>query len=603
MKEKIYFLLLLSCLSTDVLNAAVIEMLSANKFAENVRDAELKYASNHVWNKMLNFTSTTHLEAASTSVIVEPASGSEYNEFATLKVSISAVEGASRYTVELSADGDFSGDVLSRTSIRDNQTEFTFTGLMPGTTYFGRVKIEGSETYGQVTSFTTRESKTHFRLYGVTSQGGANGLGTVFSYSIDSAHFLKHDDYKSENGAHLHGALVPTPSGRFVGVSVYDGTGFGELYYLDKSGKVRLFDNYGPHNGEAMLGSDNYLYVLDDWINVFRGGIFRIYEKGDHINPLNRTIFRFSEDEEGINPAAALIEANGYLYGVAPLGGNSENGVVYRLRADGTDFRVLHHFTGTTGAYPNASLTTTYDGYLYGMTPNGGASGLGVVFRVKQDGSDFSKLVDFDGTNGSFPQGSLLISGSTLFGMTREGGSHGQGIIFKMNLDGSGFTKLWDFNGTAGAQPLGTLTFYNDVLYGLTSRGGDFDKGVLFSIRPDGSAYTTLVHFSDETGSFPDGKLVAAEDLFEPVVANFAAKPAAVSLHPNPFENSFIAKLDTDSQANVQFSLFHVNGSLLKNISAMPNTTVELGDGLERGIYILKIVQGDKISVHRVIKK
>ena len=41
------------------------------------------------------------------------------------------------------------------------------------------------------------------------------------------------------------------------------------------------------------------------------------------------------------------------------------------------------------------------DGTLYGTTSNGGASGVGTVFKVNPDGTGFATLVSFDSTTGA----------------------------------------------------------------------------------------------------------------------------------------------------------------------------------------------------------
>jgi len=53
--------------------------------------------------------------------------------------------------------------------------------------------------------------------------------------------------------------------------------------------------------------------------------------------------------------------------------------------------------------------------YLYGMTQQGGDDNKGVVFKIKLDGTSYTKLLDFDGTNGETPYGSLVSDGSFLY--------------------------------------------------------------------------------------------------------------------------------------------------------------------------------------------
>ena len=59
--------------------------------------------------------------------------------------------------------------------------------------------------------------------------------------------------------------------------------------------------------------------------------------------------------------------------------------------------------TATNGANPSAALVQGADGALYGTTLSGGTSGGGTVFKINEDGTGFTKLHDFDYTNGRYP--------------------------------------------------------------------------------------------------------------------------------------------------------------------------------------------------------
>ena len=81
---------------------------------------------------------------------------------------------------------------------------------------------------------------------------------------------------------------------------------------------------------------------------------------------------------------------------------------------------MLHEFTGGVAdiANPRGSLLLSGD-ILYGMGNSGGASGLGGIFSIDTDGSNFRLLHSFsyEVDNGRSPFGKLIISGSTLYGV------------------------------------------------------------------------------------------------------------------------------------------------------------------------------------------
>ena len=112
------------------------------------------------------------------------------------------------------------------------------------------------------------------------------------------------------------------------------------------------------------------------------------------------------------------------------------------------------------------------------MTEYGGSNDLGTIFKIKPDGTGYTKLLDFTNANGSYPWGSLISDGTFLYGMTLSGGTWDFGTIFKIKPDGTGYVKLLDFEGTSkGSNPLGDLISDGTFLYGMTSSGGKMRYG------------------------------------------------------------------------------------------------------------------------------
>jgi uncharacterized repeat protein (TIGR03803 family) len=169
---------------------------------------------------------------------------------------------------------------------------------------------------------------------------------------------------------------------------------------------------------------------------------------------------------------------------------------------------LLHEFAGgtTDGEYPSGSLILSGT-TLYGMTRYGGSSNLGIIFKIEANGSGFSLLHTFTGgpADGQFPLGSLILSGSTLYGMTDYGGAYAYGTIFKIQTDGTGFTLLHEFDSTAsdGGNPTGSLILSGSTLYGMTSSGGATGYGTIFKIQTDGGSFSLLHSF---VGGAADGK-------------------------------------------------------------------------------------------------
>lgn len=249
-------------------------------------------------------------------------------------------------------------------------------------------------------------------------------------------------------------------------------------------------------------------------------------------------IHRFlPNDGDGLMPGSgALLEYDGFLYGMTPKGGRGGRGTIFRELPDGTQHTVLHDFLGAPvdGSLPYGSLTE-HGGTLYGMTLAGGnggctyaelgssappSAGCGTVFAIDPDGSGFAILYSFSGgaSDGMWPRGSLVASGGALFGMTQYGtgtckgswptGIIGCGTVFRIYPDGSGFAVLHSFaaGATDGQWPQGSLIDVDGVLYGMTSQGGSggctdytgatIGCGAIFKVKEDGSAFSLLHSFA-----------------------------------------------------------------------------------------------------------
>ncbi|WP_317897451.1 T9SS type A sorting domain-containing protein [Aurantibacillus circumpalustris] len=275
-----------------------------------------------------------------------------------------------------------------------------------------------------------------------------------------------------------------------------------------------LHDFNGNNNGSAPYGSlisdGTYLYGM-----TYEGGtnnigiIFRIKPDGTGY----AKIFDFMGGANGAWPHGSLVSDGTYMYGMTTNGGSLNSaGIVFKIKPDGSSYTKILTFDYTNGNSPLGSLIC--DGtYLYGMTSFGGANGKGVIFKIKTDGTGYTKLLDFNGTNGSSPQYSSLISdGTYLYGMTQEGGLNDYGVIFKIKFDGTGYAVLFDFNGANGKKPQGSLISDGTYLYGMTYEGGSTDKGVIFKIKSDGTGYTKLLDFNgfnEPYGGSPYGSLIA----------------------------------------------------------------------------------------------
>ena len=101
---------------------------------------------------------------------------------------------------------------------------------------------------------------------------------------------------------------------------------------------------------------------------------------------------------DGAAPAVGLTVApDGRLVGVtttSQIGGSGGPAVIYSVETDNT-LKVQHVFAadGSEGLTLQSPLRAyAWDGWIYGVATEGGADGLGTLFRVATDGSFFGNM-------------------------------------------------------------------------------------------------------------------------------------------------------------------------------------------------------------------
>ena len=367
-------------------------------------------------------------------------------------------------------------------------------------------------------------------------------------------------------------------------VSADAGTSWSDI---SSSGSNPMYGNWDQDSlivSNVQSVNNNYLYRCAisnssncyDTSNVVKLNVFTQY-----VNGAFRVIHDFVMDNDLSTPVYNDLVTDGtWLYGMTPNGGSANLGAIFKIKTDGSGYTKLLDFDGANrGSLPHGSLTIS-GSTLFGMTSAGGTNALGVIFKMNMDGTGFTKLLDFDNSSGASPQGSLTISGSTLFGMNYVGGANGGGVIFKINTDGTGFTKLLDFDGTnSGSNPQGSLILSGSSLYGMTYVGGANGGGVIFKINTDATGFTKLLDFDGAHGSNPYGSLVLSGTTLYGMTNRGGANNYGVIFKINTDNTNFTVILDFDGYTTG----YYPYGSLVISSSYLYGMTYG-GVGLVFGI-------------------
>jgi len=338
-------------------------------------------------------------------------------------------------------------------------------------------------------------------IYGVTSEAGSFGYGTVFKLTIKTnghpvesvLHNFKRD---GQDGFQPNGALVLDASGNLYGTT-YNG---GNQLCLHSSG---------------LHGCGTVYELMPQPDGTWTEKILHDFAPGGG---------------DGTNPVAGLIfDAAGNLYGTTRYGGSSKEcenagcGTVFELTAgrDGTwQEKILFDFYLLAGTNSVAGLTLDASGNLYGTTLYGSRGSNGTVFELTPSTSgEWNETIlhsfAFDTPDGATPESGVTFDSSgNLYGTTHDGGDEGYGTVYELTPSGGGTwteTIIHSFQGNLAdpAQPgQGALVFdAAGNLYGATTTGGTSFQGTVFKFTPStGGVWTeSILHnfAAGRGGNFP----------------------------------------------------------------------------------------------------
>lgn len=246
---------------------------------------------------------------------------------------------------------------------------------------------------------------------GVSDSAASVNSGTVFRFSADFTSLTNVHTCFYPNGSQPCGAATPAADGNFYGMMQSGGN--------------------GPSTGS----------------NVEAGCIYRLTPAGEytklHIFGVNGDTLRPSTDDASLD----LVHASdGFLYGVTSSGGSAGVGGVFRIKLDGTGYKVIHQFTDATGKDPRCGLVQGGDGNLYGTTSRGGSGAFGTIYRIKLPAPPLNRN-PLAGDDVGFSVGSPVEVNVLANDVDPEGGALTVTIIGQPNV------------GSVMVNPSGTVTY------------------------------------------------------------------------------------------------------------------------------------------------
>jgi uncharacterized repeat protein (TIGR03803 family) len=275
------------------------------------------------------------------------------------------------------------------------------------------------------------------RLWGVSSSGA------LFSMNRDGSDYQSVNAFSDALYGYDVGGLLPLSNGEVMitttastadGYGAYNkitAQGLSQLYFVDYMQGDASRGLVQGDNGKVYTGLNSVLY------NKLTG-IVEMEPDGSDFNSFHISTIDQSEEY-------ALTKGETGIYGLS-RGDPNNNGFIFKLRADYHGIQVVYQFTGSEGGFrPTGRLMKGDNGFLFGTTLRGGLNNKGMFFKIKEDGTQLTKLFDLASKSITKPEANGQYQ--TLLDLLAEG--------YRPLTDSEGYYYIHDGTGIYKINPAG----------------------------------------------------------------------------------------------------------------------------------------------------
>ncbi len=322
----------------------------------------------------------------------------------SVNLQVNNFTGSNGYQLQLSTSADFSSAV---TSLESDDNVFAVTGLSIGTTYYTRARAKSWPYYGEVISFTSTPgvADTTRRLY-------AEYAANLFSLSTSGGDIIPFKYRYADNAFGMK--QLNNGDKLILGYEYVDGWNENRLYKLSADGLQKLYplEYYQDHMIRSTIaeGDDGWIYSAQFSIMGPQFlGFFRFKADGSAWESVN-------VKNPNILSATALINTPEGVVGIS-AGRQANLGFIYKIRSDFSGMDILHQITDSNGegARPDGNLVYS-NGWIYGTCRIAGNGAAGTIFKIRPNGTDYTVIHHFSQTFGKHPIGLVQDADGTLFG-------------------------------------------------------------------------------------------------------------------------------------------------------------------------------------------
>gem|GEM_PF-2089077 len=462
-------------------------------------------------------------------------------------------------------------------------------------------------------------------MYGTTSAGGANGLGTIYRVDQNGQNIQKLFDFTTTTGGNPTAGLTLAGNGKLYGFTNSDGQivnagavfAAGSFYEFDPLTNnlqvIQYFDDLSPtgylHNISPLLHTNGLLYSTSEITGMGDDGKIWSYDINTGtisiLDTLDANIY-------GPNKSKLMEASDAHIYFTTASGSTNGYGAIIRFNTATDSLEVVY---ASPGGFPNSNqfegasnnpLFEASDGYLYGASKLGGANNKGNLFKIEKNGNNYQNLWSFEwivAIEGWDPQGGFIEKNGFLYSATAQ---HNQqdvnsGTFYKVELATGNltFTNFLDFE---GYRPIGTFIESSNGRFYITCSGGTITNGSIVEYNPLNGNITQRHDFNiGNNGVNPLRNSLCLVDFSALSINESSLLDNVVKTYPNPFQDIVNIKVEGSYQIET-IKILDMKGSELYIDNSKSNESNVNTSFLSSGIYLLYI-QTDSGSITRKIIK
>src|SRR5271165_1371463 len=218
-------------------------------------------------------------------------------------------------------------------------------------------------------------------LFGTTYNGGYYGAGTVYEIVHGTNTITTVANFDNVHGAHPTGDVVLDDNGNLFGTTSGGGANqVGTIFEIVKGtsaittiASFNAVNGADPVSGVVLDGHGNLYGTTSQGGQGSSVGYGTIFEIRKGTNTI-ATLASFNRSN-GANPSGRIaFDQFGNLFGTALSGGAANDGTVFELAKGANTVTTIVSFSGTNAANPDGGLVIDMQGNMYGTTNSGGAN-------------------------------------------------------------------------------------------------------------------------------------------------------------------------------------------------------------------------------------